>query len=170
MPAADVRLLVFDVDGVLTDGTVWLDADGRESSRFSIRDGAALVWLGRAGLDAAFLSGRASEAVTRRAAQTGVKYVLQDAKVKTEALERLAAESGVPPAEMAYMGDDLLDLPVFRRVGLSAAPADAVEEVRVVADFVASCAGGHGAARELIEHVLRAQGRWEAVVARYFEP
>ena len=165
--ASRVRLLLFDVDGVLTDGRILVHADGSESKAFSIRDGTGLVWAQRAGLTVGLLSARHSPATTARARQLGVRIVRQQAGDKLEAYRALVAEEGLEDADVAFMGDDLLDLPVLRRVGLSAAPADAVPEVRERADWVAGAPGGGGAARDFVELVLRAQGLWNTLLAGY---
>ena len=167
--ARRVRLLLFDVDGVLTDGTILLHQDGTESKRFHIRDGAGIVWAQRAGMKIGLLSARTSDATTRRAAQLGVSLVVQGANDKLAAYDRIARDAGLPDDEIAYMGDDLQDLPVLRRAGFSAAPADAAPDVRRCVDWVSSKPGGHGAVRELIEHVLRLQGVWPDAVAEYLE-
>ena len=123
--ARRVRLLLLDVDGVLTDGTILLHHDGAESKAFHIRDGAAIVWAQRAGLKVGLLSGRASDATVQRAAQLGIPLVVQGAADKLAAYEQILREAALEDGEVAYMGDDLQDLPVLRRVGFSAAPADA---------------------------------------------
>jgi 3-deoxy-D-manno-octulosonate 8-phosphate phosphatase (KDO 8-P phosphatase) len=165
--ASRVRLLLFDVDGVLTDGVVIVHADGTESKGFHIRDGAAIVWAQRAGLPVGLLSARASLATTQRAAQLAVHLVQQGVPSKHAGFEQILRDAEVEEQFVAYMGDDLLDLPVLRRAGLSAAPADAAAEVRDAVHWVSAARGGQGAVRELIELVLRAQGRWEAVLAEY---
>jgi 3-deoxy-D-manno-octulosonate 8-phosphate phosphatase (KDO 8-P phosphatase) len=165
--ASAVRLLLFDVDGVLTDGAVLMHADGSESKSFHIRDGAALVWAQRAGLSVGFLSARTSGATAQRAAQLGIRIVSQGVAHKADAYEAICRQAALEDSAVAFMGDDLLDLPVLSRVGLSAAPADAAPEVRASVDWVSSSGGGRGAARELIELVLRAQGRWNDVVQQY---
>jgi 3-deoxy-D-manno-octulosonate 8-phosphate phosphatase (KDO 8-P phosphatase) len=165
--AARVRLLLFDVDGVLTDGIVLMHADGSESKGFHIRDGAAIVWAQRAGLGVGLLSARSSGATAQRAAQLAIRIVQQGVKNKLEAYERVVREAGLPDEAVAYMGDDLLDLPVLARVGLSAAPSDAAPEVRARVNWVAAAGGGRGAARELIEFVLRAQQRWDDITREY---
>ena len=165
--ASAVRLLLFDVDGVLTDGAVLMHADGSESKSFHIRDGAALVWAQRAGLSVGFLSARTSGATAQRAAQLGIRIVSQGVAHKADAYEAICRQAGLEDSAVAFMGDDLLDLPVLSRVGLSAAPADAAPEGRASVDWVSSSGGGRGAARELIELVLRAQGRWNDVVQQY---
>ena len=165
--AARIRLLLFDVDGVLTTGEVVMHADGSESKGFHIRDGAGIVWAQRAGLTVGLLSARSSGATAHRAAQLAVRIVELAVKSKLAAYEQIIRDARVEDAEVAYMGDDLLDLQVLARVGLSAAPADAAQEVRDRVDWVSHAAGGRGAARELVELVLRAQQRWDDVVRQH---
>jgi 3-deoxy-D-manno-octulosonate 8-phosphate phosphatase (KDO 8-P phosphatase) len=165
--ASRVRLILFDVDGVLTDGTLLLHADGSESKVFDIKDGTGIVWAQRLGLTVGFLSARSSAATTQRAAQLGITLVHQGVASKLETYEQIADSLMLDEDEVAYMGDDILDLPVLSRVGLAAAPADASEDVRSRVHWVAQAKGGAGAARELIELILRAQGRWDSVLASY---
>jgi 3-deoxy-D-manno-octulosonate 8-phosphate phosphatase (KDO 8-P phosphatase) len=167
--ARRVRLLLLDVDGVLTDGLVHIEGTGREFKSFSIRDGAAIVWAQRAGLQLGLLSGRPSKATSRRAAELGIATVLQHGPEKREPFINLLKERGLSPDDVAYMGDDLLDLPVLSAVGLSAAPADAVPEVISRVHWVSRYPGGRGAVRELIEALLRAQGSWDGIVARFLD-
>ena len=162
-----VRLLLFDVDGVLTDGVVLMHADGSESRGFYIKDGAAMVWAQRAGLSVGLLSARTSGATMHRAAQLAVRIVRQGVASKQEEFDEILRTSQLGEQDVAYMGDDLLDLPVLARAGLSAAPADAAPEVRSAVHWVSSAPGGRGAVREFIEFVLRAQGRWETVLGEY---
>ena len=166
--ASRIRLLLFDVDGVLTDGVVVMHADGSESKGFHIRDGAAIVWAQRAGIPVGLLSARRSGATTHRAAQLAVRLVAQGVSSKLASYEQIVRDAGLEDAAVGYMGDDLLDLPVIARVGLSGAPADAAEEVRARVDWISRLGGGRGAVREFIELVLRAQGRWEGVTREYF--
>ena len=165
--AARIRLLLFDVDGVLTTGEVVMHADGSESKGFHIRDGAGIVWAQRAGLTVGLISARSSGATAHRAAQLAVRIVEQGVKSKLAAYEQIIRDARVEDGEVAYMGDDLLDLQVLARVGLSAAPADAATEVRERVDWVSTAAGGRGAARELVELVLRAQQRWDDVLRQH---
>jgi len=165
--ASRIKLLLFDVDGVLTDGAVVMHADGSESKGFHIRDGAAIVWAQRAGLAVGLLSARKSGATAHRAAQLAVRIVEQGVHSKLTTYQRIIADAQVQDAEVAYMGDDLLDLQVLARVGLSAAPADAAPEVLERVDWVSAVGGGRGAVRELIELVLRAQQRWDDVLRQY---
>jgi 3-deoxy-D-manno-octulosonate 8-phosphate phosphatase (KDO 8-P phosphatase) len=164
---ANIRLLLFDVDGVLTDGVVIMHADGSEAKGFHIRDGAAMVWAQRAGLTVGLLSARSSGATTHRAAQLAIRLVVQGATSKLAAYERILRDTGLTDSVVAYMGDDLLDLPVLTRVGLAAAPADAAAEVRSRVHWVSTCGGGRGAVREFIEMVLRTQDRWDRVIREY---
>jgi 3-deoxy-D-manno-octulosonate 8-phosphate phosphatase (KDO 8-P phosphatase) len=165
--ASRIRLLLFDVDGVLTTGEVVMHADGSESKGFHIRDGAAIVWAQRAGLTVGLLSARSSGATAHRAAQLAVRIVAQGVKSKITAYEQIIRDARVEDADVAYMGDDLLDLQVLARVGLSAAPADAAAEVRERVDWVSTADGGRGAVRELVELVLRAQQRWDDVLRQH---
>jgi len=165
--AQRIRLLLFDVDGVLTDGVIVMHADGSESKGFHIKDGAAIVWAQRAGVPVGLLSARASGATTHRAAQLAIRIVQQGVTSKLSAFEQILKSSGLAEEAVSYMGDDLLDLPVLDRAGLAAAPADAAQEVRQAAHWVSAARGGRGAVRELIELVLRAQGRWDGIVAEH---
>lgn len=170
--AAGVRLLALDVDGVLTDGGLYLGAsaggDPVEMKRFDITDGLGIHLLRDAGVEVAIVTGRSSEAVTMRARELGIVECHQNASPSKEpVLEGVAERLGVPLEEVAFMGDDLADLPVLRRVGLPAAVADAAIEVRAAARWVSRRPGGRGAVRELAEFILRARGGWEGAVERY---
>lgn len=160
-------MLLFDVDGVLTDGTVLLHGDGSETKRFHIRDGTAVVLARRAGLKVGLISARPSDATLRRAAQLEFDFVHQVPASKQSAFEAVLREAEVEEEAVAYMGDDLIDLPLLRRVGLAAAPADASQEVRDAAHWVSSHPGGAGAVREFVEFVLKSQARWETVIEEY---
>ena len=162
--AERVRLILLDVDGVLTDGSVIMHADGSESKEFHIRDGAAIVWAMQSGLPVGLLSARTSLATSQRAAQLGIRIVSQGIGSKVTEFARIAAEQGLAEDEVAYMGDDLLDLGVLARAGLAAAPADGAPEVRAAAHWTSNLGGGRGAVREFIEVILRAQSRWDAIV------
>jgi len=165
--ARSVRLLLFDVDGVLTDGKVLIHPDGSESKQFAIKDGIAIVAAERSGLLTGVLSGRLSAATLHRARQLGMSIVHENVATKIETYEQILETHGLCDEEVAYMGDDLLDLPVLLRAGLSAAPADAAAEVRERVNWISQARGGEGAARDLIELVLRAQQKWDAVVEDY---
>jgi 3-deoxy-D-manno-octulosonate 8-phosphate phosphatase (KDO 8-P phosphatase) len=160
--ARAVRLAIFDVDGVMTDGTIYMGADGEALKAFNILDGHGLKMLQAAGVATAILSGRSSEAVSRRARELAIAYVLQGAEDKVRAFERLRGELGLEPRACAFMGDDLPDLGVMRLCGLAAAPDNAVVAVKAAAHHVTRARGGNGAVREFCELVLAAQGRLEA--------
>jgi 3-deoxy-D-manno-octulosonate 8-phosphate phosphatase (KDO 8-P phosphatase) len=163
----NVRLLVLDVDGVLTDGTFWFHGDGEETKAFHSADGLGLRLLMSAGVKVAFLTGRASRAVDRRASELEIDEVLSGRRDKREALEELCGRMGVGLEEVAFMGDDLVDLPAMRASGFAAAPADARPEIRDAAQWVAPSPGGRGAVRDLCEHILKEMGRWDEVCARF---
>ena len=146
-----------------------MHSDGTESKSFHIRDGAAIVWAQRAGLTVGILSARASAATTQRAAQLGIRLVMQGVADKLVAYEQILRDAGLRDAEVAYVGDDLLDLPVLARAGLSGAPADAPEDVRSRVHWVSAAGGGRGAVREFIEMVLRTQRRWDSVTREYMK-
>jgi 3-deoxy-D-manno-octulosonate 8-phosphate phosphatase (KDO 8-P phosphatase) len=162
--AARVTLLLFDVDGVLTDGKILMHPDGTESKQFDIKDGTGLVWAQRAGLKVGMLSARSSAATAQRAAQLGITIVHQGVSSKLRAYDDILRHQALTDADVAYMGDDVLDLPVITRAGLSASPADGVEEVRARVHYVSRASGGQGAAREFIELILKAQDRWERLL------
>jgi 3-deoxy-D-manno-octulosonate 8-phosphate phosphatase (KDO 8-P phosphatase) len=162
--------VLFDVDGVLTDGAVLIHADGFESKRFHVRDGAAIMWAHRAGLLTGMLSARPSPATAERASQLGMQVVVQTEGDKLAAYERILREHRLIDEHVAFMGDDLLDLPVLCRVGLAAAPADAAPEVRRRAHLVTRARGGHGAARELLEVILKARKAWPSILRQYGGP
>jgi len=159
-----IKLLLLDVDGVLTDGSVTMYGDGTEAKTFSIRDGAAIVWAQASGLPVGLLTGRPSEVTNRRAAELGIAILANAGPDKQEAFAYLLRERGLMETDVAYMGDDLLDLTVLRRAGLSAAPADAADEVRAVVHWVSRHAGGRGAVREFVEVLLKARGHWDSLV------
>lgn len=167
--ARKVKLMLFDVDGVLTDGRVFIHADGTESKSFGIRDGIAMIWAQRAGIKVGLLSARMSATTPHRAAQLGITLVYHGVTSKISTYERILADLGLMDDQVAYMGDDIVDLGVLLRVGLSAAPADAVEDVRSRVRWVSSLRAGDGAARELIEMILRAQNVWGGLVNAYLE-
>lgn len=162
--AGRVRLLALDVDGVLTDGTVWVAPDGQVTKRFHIRDGHALVMMRKHGVELAILSGREDGATMARAKELGFLHVVQGLRKKLPAARELAAKLGVPLEEVAFMGDDINDVPVIEAVGLGAAPADGAPEARAAARFVSAHPGGGGAVRELCETILKAKGAWSAVL------
>ena len=160
--ARAVRLAIFDVDGVMTDGTLYLGEGGEPFKAFNIQDGHGVKMLQAAGVATAILSGRASEAVSRRARELAITYVVQGADDKVAAFERLRSELALAREACAFMGDDLPDLGVMRICGFAAAPDNAVDGVKAAAHYVTRARGGRGAVREFCELVLRSQGRLEA--------
>ena len=168
--AARVRLFLTDVDGVLTDGGILYDAAGLETKRFHVRDGHGIKMLQRGGVRVGIITGRTSEVVDIRARELGVWIVRQGAYDKVAAWREILADTGVPAEETAYVGDDIVDLPLLRAVGFSAAPADAEGYILDAVDYVSSRSGGKGAVREIVEFLLRASGRWAEATAKYFRP
>jgi 3-deoxy-D-manno-octulosonate 8-phosphate phosphatase (KDO 8-P phosphatase) len=165
--ARRIRLVLFDVDGVLTDGKILLHADGSESKQFDIKDGTGIVLAPRAGVTVGFLSARVSASTARRAAQLGVTLLHQGVASKLDTYEQIVDQLLVHDDQVAYMGDDIVDLPVLARAGLAAAPADASDDVRPHVHWVSRARGGHGAARELVELILRAQEKWDPILREY---
>jgi 3-deoxy-D-manno-octulosonate 8-phosphate phosphatase (KDO 8-P phosphatase) len=157
-----IRLLVLDVDGVLTDGGLYYGPDGTEWKRFHVHDGLALSRAVAAAFPVAVVSSRRAEAVSRRCVELGLAEVHQGVENKLAVYETLRLRHGCADAEIACMGDDLADLPLLRRAGLPVAPADAVPEVRRAARWVSRAAGGQGAVREVLEAILRARGLWRS--------
>lgn len=162
-----VRLLILDVDGVLTDGRIMIDDAGLESKAFDVKDGHRLKMIMRAGIDVALITGRRSRVVEHRAAELGIAEVHQGALNKVEVFSEILVRRKVHPEETACVGDDVVDIPLFRRAGFSVAVADAVEEAKALADYVTRSDGGRGAVREVCELILKVQNRWADVTARY---
>ena len=165
--ARKIRLLIMDVDGVLTDGRIIQDSQGHELKVFDVKDGHGIVMAHRAKLKTALISGRASETITRRAEELGIEIVFQKIWNKLEVYEKILGDMHLIHEEVAYIGDDLIDIPLLRRVGLAVAVADAVDEVKAHAHLITQRVGGQGAVREVIEVILRAQGVWDTLVERY---
>jgi len=166
---AAVRMMVFDVDGVLTGGDILYTDEGAEGKFFDVKDGLGLRVAYDAGLAIVLMTGRSSRVVERRARDLHIHDVLQRVGDKAEALRQLAVEKGIPLERIAFMGDDINDREAMRAAGVSIAPADAVDEIRDLANLVTDRPGGHGAAREAVEAVLRAQDRWEQAVDAYLK-
>ena len=159
-----IRLFIMDVDGTLTDGTITYTADGVELKSFHARDGAGIKLLPPLGITPAIVSGRSSAATQRRAGELGIEIVVEGVSDKLPVVDEIRNKLGLEWAEVAFIGDDLTDIPPMRSAGFSAAPADAAPEVRRIATFVCTTVGGRGAVREAIENLLRAQGSWEDVL------
>ncbi len=168
LKASKIKLFISDVDGVLTRGEIILDGNGLEYKIFHVRDGHGMKLLMRAGVDVALITGRNCKPVDVRARELGIEHVIQGALDKLPAYQELKDRLGVSDEEIAYIGDDNVDLPVMRRVGLSMAVADAEPYVREAADFVTERGGGQAAVREAIDLILRARGDWDRINSKYF--
>ncbi len=168
--AGRIRYVFMDVDGVLTDGKLYFDAAGQEWKTFHTHDGHGIRMGQRAGLSFGLISGRESPVVERRARELEIGEVHQKIFDKRRRLNEILARLGLAAEQVCYIGDDLIDLPVMRHVGLAVAPADALPEVAGAAHWVTQREGGRGAVRETIDLLLRAQGQWEKVTGRYFGP
>lgn len=164
-----IRLLLLDVDGVLTDGGLYYGSDHEEWKRFDAKDGAGLVIARMNGLESGIITGKTSAIVAKRAEEFGMTRVAQGALDKVPALKALLADGAYALNEVAFMGDDVLDLPVLRRVGFAACPADAHPSVRARAHFVCSRGGGRGAVRELVDLWLQVQGKLDAVADLFWD-
>jgi 3-deoxy-D-manno-octulosonate 8-phosphate phosphatase (KDO 8-P phosphatase) len=165
--AKEIKLLLLDVDGVLTDGTIIYTHDGGESKGFNTQDGLGLRILQDAGVEVGLITARTSEAVNRRAADLKLKYVYQGAGSKLEIYEEILLKAGLRPLQTAYMGDDWLDLPLLNRVGLALAPSNAVAEIKQQVHYVTSRSGGQGAVREACDLLLEAQGQLATLLRTY---
>jgi len=162
-----IKLLILDVDGVMTDGSIIMDHEGRESKSFNVLDGHGLKMLQRYGVKVAILTGRKSKVVEYRAKDLGIADVYQGALNKKEVFEKILGKHKLSADEVAYVGDDIVDIPVLKRVGFSAAVADALDVVKKSVNYVTKNNGGHGAVREVCEMILQTQGKWPEVAARY---
>lgn len=167
--AKRVRLIIFDVDGVLTDGGIYIGPEGELFKAFHCRDGMGITLARKAGLKTAIITGRTSQQVAYRAGELHIDAVHQGCMDKRAAYRELKAQFGMMDEEVAYVGDDLIDLPTMLQCGFPAAVADASEEVREAAAYVASFPGGHGAVRDVIEYILKAQGRWHETIASFYD-
>lgn len=164
---AEIQLLVLDIDGVLTDGTIIINGDGSESKSFNVLDGHGIRMWQRAGFKVAFLSGRLSEPTKYRAEQLEIDHCIQDCHNKLPVLKQLLDKLGLSVEQVAYIGDDLPDLPAIKYVGFGVAVLNAVDEVKQCADYVTARAGGNGAVREVIEYILKKTGKWQPLIERY---
>ncbi|BCR05492.1 haloacid dehalogenase [Desulfuromonas versatilis] len=163
-----IKLLLLDVDGVMTDGRIIYDANGVETKAFDVKDGHGLKLIQRVGIRVGIITGRESTVVNRRAEELGIEILYQGAKDKLVPYREILETLGIGDREVAYVGDDVVDLPILRRVGFAATVADAVEEVKSCVHYVTSRPGGRGAVRELCDLILKQTGRWEELTARYF--
>jgi 3-deoxy-D-manno-octulosonate 8-phosphate phosphatase (KDO 8-P phosphatase) len=165
--AKDVRMLILDVDGVMTDGSIVLDNNGNELKAFHVRDGHGIKMLQKAGIEIAIITGRTSAVVDRRAAELGILHVYQGALNKAIAYEDLRVTTGIPAGSVACIGDDIVDIPLLRRVALPVAVADATEETKEAAVFITKACGGRGAVREVCDLILKATGKWDKLLDAY---
>jgi 3-deoxy-D-manno-octulosonate 8-phosphate phosphatase (KDO 8-P phosphatase) len=165
--AARIRLVVLDVDGVLTDGRLYLGPAGEALKAFNVRDGLGVKLLREAGIEVAILSGRASDIVATRARELGIERVMQGQGDKRVAWRQLLQDTGLRNEQCAFIGDDWPDIPVMNQAGFAATVADADPQVRLAAHWVAQACGGHGAVREWARFILRAQGQFDAALARH---
>lgn len=164
-----IKLVIFDVDGVLTDGGIILDGGNNEYKKFNVRDGHGIKLLQQSGVEVALISGRYSRVVEKRAAELGIKWVYQRCLDKAAAYVELLEKFGMGDEEVAFLGDDIVDLPILIRAGLPAAVADAHPEAKKRALLVTAARGGAGAARELIEFILKSKGLWNEIINAYTE-
>jgi len=162
-----VKLLLCDVDGILTDGTVFISGDGRETKRFSIHDGLGIVLARKHGLRVGWVSARPSPATSRRAKELHMDILHQDKGPKLNAVEAILVKAGVGWDELCFMGDDVVDLAVLRRAGFAVSVPGGVAEALAFAHYVTRARGGHGAVREVVEMILKAQGKWTSIVREY---
>ena len=165
--AKNVRLLILDVDGVLTDGRIVIDDRGVETKCFDVRDGHGIKLLKRANIEVVIITGRQSQVVSHRAKELGIDSVYQNIHDKLEVYQAILEEKGLEDGEVGFVGDDLVDLPLLKRVGFSAVVADGMEELKPYADYVSRNKGGRGAVREISELILKAQGKWSELMERY---
>lgn len=163
-----IKVLILDVDGVLTDGRVIYTDSGEEIKRFDVRDGHGLKLLIRSGIEVILLTGRESKVVLHRARDLGIEHVYQKALNKIEVYKTILADRSLEDKDVGFVGDDLIDLPVLRKAGFSAAVPDAVQEVKEIVDYITTKRGGEGAVREICELLLKAQNKWEALTAKYY--
>lgn len=163
----DIHLLLLDVDGVMTDGGIIYDASGLETKCFNVRDGHGIKMLQRYGIEVGIITGRTSVVVDLRAKELGISLVYQGALKKLESYEDVKRRTGLDDSRIAYIGDDIIDVPVMRRVAFAAAPADGIPEARAAAHYVTTLGGGKGAVREVCDLILKGRGVWAEIAARY---
>lgn len=164
----NVKIVIIDVDGVLTDGKIMLDAKGNESKVFYVQDGTGITYLHRAGIKTAIISGRKSMAVEHRAKELCIEDVYQGVHNKIEAYENILKKHKIKDNETCYIGDDLIDLPILRRAGFSVSVPNASLEVKRNVSYVTNAPGGYGAIREVTEKILKSQGKWDKIISRYY--
>lgn len=164
--AKNIKLVILDVDGVMTDGHIIIDDNGVESRNFDIKDGMGVVVLMMSGVEVAIITSKKSVAVRHRAEELKIKRFYEGIKKKTEPYEEMLKDMGITDEQVCYVGDDLVDLSMMKRVGLPVAVADAVQDVKDRAEYVTQARGGRGAVREVAEMILKTQGKWDAILAK----
>jgi len=164
-----VKCLLLDVDGVMTDGKLYVGANGFEAKAFDIRDGTGVKLAQAAGLAVGFVSARPSEPTIRRARELGVDWLIQDPRDKGVTVRELQQKGGMRREQVCFVGDDLLDLPAFKAVGFPVAVADAADDVKAAAAIVTHAKGGNGAVREVVELIIRTQGLWQVALKKYLQ-
>ena len=164
--AKDIKLVILDVDGVMTDGRIVIDDNGVETRNFDIKDGMGVVVMMMCGVDVAIITSKKSGAVRHRAEELKIKRFYEGIRKKTEPYTEMLKEMNITDAQVCYVGDDLVDLSMMKRVGLPVAVNDAVDDVKQAAAYVTKARGGHGAVREVAEMILKTQGKWDAVLAK----
>lgn len=165
--ANTIRLLILDVDGVLTDGSIILDNEGNELKAFNVRDGHGIKMLSRVGVIVAIITGRYSKVVERRAQELGITEIYQRCHIKTVAYEHLLQKLNISDSVVAYIGDDVVDLSIMKRVALPVAVADAEPETKACALYITNKPGGRGAVREVCDLIIKAKGKWEELIDEY---
>ncbi len=163
----NINLLLLDVDGVMTDGGIIYDGNGLETKVFNVKDGHGIKMLQRHGIEVGIITGRTSKVVEIRAAELGIELVYQGALKKLDSYQDIKLRTGLADSQIAYMGDDVIDVPVMKRVAFAAAPSDGLPEARNAAHYVSSNGGGKGAVREICDLILKGRGLWSEVVSRY---
>ena len=165
---ADIRLLLMDVDGVMTDGRIIFDSNGIESKFFNVKDGHGIKMVQRSGIEVGIISGRESQVVRNRAEELGISFVYLKAYDKLIPFQEILSKTGLVDRQVAYIGDDVIDIPILRRVGFAAAPADAIADVFPYVHLITKNGGGWGAVREVCDLLLKGQKTWEGLTTRYF--
>jgi len=167
LKASKIKLLLLDVDGVLTDGRIIYDSRGRDSKFFDVHDGLGVYVLHKSGIKTVLITAKSSKTISPRAKDMRVAEVFADIFPKSSVLDRILKKYGVSSDEVCFVGDDLVDLSIMRKVGLPVAVANAADEIKEVASFITSCVGGRGAVREVAELILKSQGKWEDILKFY---
>jgi 3-deoxy-D-manno-octulosonate 8-phosphate phosphatase (KDO 8-P phosphatase) len=162
-----IKLLILDVDGVLTDGRIIFDSNGTETKFFQVLDGLGIILAKKVGIETAIITGRSSPIIRKRCSELGITKIYENAQDKLTALNDIKIKLNISDEEIAYMGDDLLDICVMKKIGYAIAPSNAVQEVKAIANLITNKAGGYGAVREAIEHILKAQGTWNKAIENY---